>query len=240
MKSTMDSIFKVGFGVELDTLSGSNEQGRIFARAFDDSSAQILHRYFDVFWKAKRFLNIGSEARMKKNIKVIDEFVYRLIDERIEQRTKQQNDSVSHTGDHAILIPAAHSARTLIVVSFWQMAKEDILSRFLIERERDPDRMSYKYLRDIVLNFLIAGRDTTAGTLAWLFYMLCKHPVAQEKVAREVREASNTEVEATMDEFVTSLTEEALNRMRYLHASITETLRLYPAVPLVIICIFAD
>lgn len=95
MKSTLDSIFKVGFGEELDTLSGSNEEGRIFAKAFDDSSAQLLRRLIDVFWKMKKFLNIGLEAKMKKDIKFIDEFVYKLIDTKIEHMSKQQNDSVS-------------------------------------------------------------------------------------------------------------------------------------------------
>lgn len=96
MKSTLDSIFKVGFGVELDTLSGSNEEGRKFAKAFDDSSCQLLRRFLDVSWKVKRFLNIGSEAEMKRNIKLIDDFVYKLIDKKSEQMSKQRGDFVSH------------------------------------------------------------------------------------------------------------------------------------------------
>jgi len=95
MKSTLDSIFKVGFGVELDTLSGSNREGRVFAKAFDDSSSQLLRRFFDVFWKIKRALNIGLEAKMKKDIKLIDEFVYKLIDMKIKQLSKQEDDFVS-------------------------------------------------------------------------------------------------------------------------------------------------
>lgn len=31
MRSTMDSIFKVGFDAELDTLSGSSKEGKAFA-----------------------------------------------------------------------------------------------------------------------------------------------------------------------------------------------------------------
>ena len=35
---------------------------------------------------------------------------------------------------------------------------------------------SDKYLRDLVVNFMIAGRDTTASGLSWTIYELCQHP----------------------------------------------------------------
>ena len=62
MKSTLDSIFKVGFGVDqLNALSGTDESGNQFTKAFDDSNVIVYWRYVDVFWKVKRFLNrIGS------------------------------------------------------------------------------------------------------------------------------------------------------------------------------------
>ena len=60
-------------------------------------------------------------------------------------------------------------------VSLLQAKKEDILSRFLLERERDPGCFDNKYLRDIILNFVIAGRNTTAGTLAWFLYVLWRN-----------------------------------------------------------------
>jgi len=95
-------------------------------------------------------------------------------------------------------------------------------------KEYDPT-----YLRDIILNFVIAGKDTTAATLSWFMYMLCKYPEVQEKAAEEVKEATNTKRISSYNEFVYSVTDEALERMNYLHAAITETLRLYPAVPVV-------
>lgn len=109
------------------------------------------------------------------------------------------------------------------------MKKEDILSRFLQLGEADP-----KYLRDIILNFIIAGKDTTATTLSWFIYMLCKHPAIQEKVAREVKEAINPKNITNFAGFANSITEEALEKLQYLHAGLTETLRIYPAVPVVI------
>lgn len=111
----------------------------------------------------------------------------------------------------------------------WQIKKEDILSRFLQLTETDP-----KYLRDIILNFIIAGKDTTATALSWFIYVLCKHPAVQEKVAQEVKDAMSVTDITNFNELADSMNEEALERMHYLHAAINETLRLYPAVPVVI------
>ncbi|GAB2293394.1 hypothetical protein Dimus_027593 [Dionaea muscipula] len=104
------------------------------------------------------------------------------------------------------------------------MRKEDILSRFL-QTNTDP-----KYLRDIILNFVIAGKDTTAGTLSWFIYMLCKNPEIQEKVIQDIRRVTKVLKVTSYEEFAASLNEESLQNMQYLHAALTETLRLYPAV----------
>ncbi|RCV35056.1 hypothetical protein SETIT_7G208300v2 [Setaria italica] len=207
MRSTLDSIFKVGFGVNLGSLSGCSKEGAEFARAFDDASEQVMYRFFDLLWKAKRLLNVSSEAAMKRSVRTINDFVYAVIDRKIEQMSSDQQEFAK---------------------------KEDILSRFLLEREQDPGCFDNKYLRDIILNFVIAGRDTTAGTLAWFLYVLCRNQHIQEKVAREVRTAAATgDRDVGAQEFVASLTEDAISKMQYLHAALTETLRLYPAVPIV-------
>ena len=116
-----------------------------------------------------------------------------------------------------------------------QRAREDILSRFIIESNKDPQTMNDRYLRDIVLNFLIAGKDTTANTLTWFFYMLCKNPIVQDKVALEIKESVEWDKEDNnnTEHFTEKLNERAIDKMHYLHAAISETLRLYPAVPVV-------
>lgn len=108
------------------------------------------------------------------------------------------------------------------------MRKENIVSRFLQAENSDAT-----FLRDIILSFVIAGKDTTAITLAWFIYMLCKHPEVQERVAREIKDVTNVEDSTTSAEFAGSLTEEALEKMQFLTAAINETLRLYPPVPVV-------
>lgn len=106
------------------------------------------------------------------------------------------------------------------------MKRGDILSRFL-----ESDQNDAKYLKDIILSFIIAGKDTTAGTLSWFLYMLCKNPTIQEKIAKEVREAAQINDDLSINEVVSKINEESLDKMQYLQAALTETLRLYPAVP---------
>jgi len=213
MRSTLDSIFKVGFGVSLGVLSGSSEEGAAFARAFDDASEQVLHRFLDPFWKAERFLNLSSEAAMKRSLRTINDFVYAVIDRKIEQMGRDQQEFAK---------------------------KEDILSRFLLERERDPGCFDNKYLRDIILNFVIAGRDSTAGTLVWFLYVLCSNEAVQDRIAEEVRAAATGDRDVGAQELAASLTEDAIGKMQYLHAALTETLRLYPTVPVDVKCCFSD
>jgi Cytochrome P450 len=104
MKSTMDSIFKVGFGVDLGTLSDV-EESKTFSKAFDEASAQTLYRVFDIFWQIKRFLNIGAEARMKKNVKLLNDFINNVIEKKIKQMySTQKEEFVSFLLDFVIII----------------------------------------------------------------------------------------------------------------------------------------
>ena len=93
MRATMDSICQIAFGVALDTLGGGNEESAKFSKAFDDSSELVLWRYVDPSWTIKRLLNVGCEAALKKNIDVIDDFVYKIIEEKIEWMSRDKASS---------------------------------------------------------------------------------------------------------------------------------------------------
>ncbi|KAF8664871.1 hypothetical protein HU200_054184 [Digitaria exilis] len=208
----MDSIFAVTFGSDLDTLNVDDE-ARTFAAAVDDASEFTLLRYVNPFWKAMNSLNVGPEAELRDRIKVVDEFVYSRICARSEELTINNN-----------------SAQPGLVT----MTRQDMLSIFMETTTTKTTTVDYKYLRDIVLSIVIAGKDTTSEALAWFFYMACKHPNVQERVWQEAGEATGVgEEDVSVDEFARSLTDEALVRMHYLHAALAETLRLYPPLPLV-------
>ncbi|XVE73979.1 hypothetical protein DITRI_Ditri11bG0162000 [Diplodiscus trichospermus] len=211
MRSSLNSILKVGFGIDQANcfeLGSIFEEGAhdAFMKAFDDSNELICWRIMDPFWKIKRVLNVGSEAALKKNIRVIDSFVYNVIS----------------------------TKRNMLAMQRDCVEKEDVLSRFLSEYKKNPEMMSDKYLRDIILNFIAAGKDTTANALSWFFYMLCKNPLIQEKVAKEVRDVmgSKGNLDTNVDNFISAISHTALEQMHYLHAALTETLRLYPVLPM--------
>lgn len=97
MRMTLDSICKVGFGVEIGTLA-PNLPDNSFAHAFDTANIIVTLRFIDPLWKIRKILNIGSEAQLDRSIKVINDFTYSVIRRRkaeIEDAKKSgQQDKV--------------------------------------------------------------------------------------------------------------------------------------------------
>ena len=79
-----------------------------------------------------------------------------------------------------------------------------------------------KVIRDQVVAVLLAGRDTTASTLSFLFLELSRNPSIFKKLRDEIlRKVGKTE----------RPTYEDLKAMPYLRSVTNEVLRLYPSVP---------
>ncbi|KAL2020133.1 hypothetical protein VTK56DRAFT_8738 [Thermocarpiscus australiensis] len=79
-----------------------------------------------------------------------------------------------------------------------------------------------KAIRDQLMAVLIAGRDTTAATLSWAVYELAHCPRAYARLRDEVLATVGPRRAPSYDD---------LKRMPYLTHVLSETLRLYPAVP---------
>jgi len=165
-----------------------------YANAFDDAQHIIETRFERPFWKVQRLLGIGPEKRMKEAVQTMDDFAYGLIKER------------RAAGD-------------------WE-GRIDLLSKFLhlAAEQNDPDHFDDKYLRDVVSNFMLAGRDTTMCTIAWCLHMIMDRPDVETALLDEMEKvvANHVDGDCTFDE---------ANRLEYMHAFISETLRLYPVVP---------
>ncbi|XP_006651021.1 noroxomaritidine synthase-like [Oryza brachyantha] len=100
----------------------------------------------------------------------------------------------------------------------------DLLSSYINDDEESADA----FLRDTTMNLISAGRDASAMALSWFFYLLTKNPHVVSKILEELRAIDSI---ATADGMVTFDSDE-LRPLVYLHAALSETLRLYPPVPL--------
>ncbi|KAG0174543.1 hypothetical protein DFQ28_005878 [Apophysomyces sp. BC1034] len=103
---------------------------------------------------------------------------------------------------------------------------QDLLSRFMQAKNAEGNPLSDQELRDTVLNFIIAGRDTTAQALSWAFYALITHPHVEKALLEEIEKHDVDSVEHDSPALY-----ETIKQMTYAHAVFYEVLRLYPSVP---------
>ncbi|XP_010045498.2 LOW QUALITY PROTEIN: cytochrome P450 94B3 [Eucalyptus grandis] len=93
----------------------------------------------------------------------------------------------------------------------------DLLSRFLAAGH------SEEMVRDMVISFVMAGRDTTSAAMTWLFWLLAQNSNAEEEIVSEVDSILDRSYNKCLDF-------EALKEMKFLKACLCESMRLYPSV----------
>ncbi|TKV97376.1 hypothetical protein SEVIR_9G489800v4 [Setaria viridis] len=107
--------------------------------------------------------------------------------------------------------------------------KHDLLSRFVASQDESFSE-SEGALRDVVTGFLLAGRESTSSALTWFFWLLSSRPDVQRRIRDEVAEVRARRAQGDA-ESVVGFDLEELREMHYVHAAITESMRLYPPVP---------
>ncbi|OAE33012.1 hypothetical protein AXG93_1913s1130 [Marchantia polymorpha subsp. ruderalis] len=230
-RMTLDTIVEVATGVQLGALSYELPDVP-FQSAFDEANVNVHVRFVDPLWRVRRFLNIGIEARFKDAVQYMDTFLYDVI--RTRRRDIAQAKSRSKSSQST-----KHEIEG-------ENTRPDLVSRYMFLDESTTD----KSIRDDVLSFVMAGRDSTSSVLAWFIHCLLSKPEVAEKIfdelcAFEARHqptptlnsvhASEGEFNEHIQQFVDLLTFEEVtsttSNFQYLHAAITETIRLYPVVP---------
>lgn len=96
----------------------------------------------------------------------------------------------------------------------------DLLSMLLlaVDEEGDGGSMTDEQVRDEAMTLLLAGHDTTAAGLSWLWYMLASHPEVEVRVLEEMNGVLDGRPPAAAD----------VARLSYTESVIKETMRLYP------------
>ena len=96
---------------------------------------------------------------------------------------------------------------------------DDLLGLLLAARDPETgERMSRRQIRDELMTFLLAGHETTANGLAWMWYLLSAHP--------EARERMQSEVDAVLGDRTPDADDAA--RLPWTAACFQEAMRLYP------------
>ncbi|KAL5714090.1 hypothetical protein ACHQM5_016098 [Ranunculus cassubicifolius] len=102
--------------------------------------------------------------------------------------------------------------------------KTCILDALLALQETDPEQYSDDFIKGNILTMFTGGTQTTTLTMEWAVSLLLNHPTTLQKVCSEIDQC----VEGRL------LDESDLSKLPYLHCVINETLRLYPAAPLLV------
>ncbi|KAI9255264.1 cytochrome P450 [Phascolomyces articulosus] len=196
-KFTLDSFVYLGFGKQLNSLMSKEKVP--FAESFDICQHACFERFVDPFTNLRESL----KPIFKPGTKTIKDHL-KVVNEFAYGLVNDRREQLKSGGEY-----------------------KDLLSRFMNAKNENDEPLSNEELRDTVLNFIIAGRDTTAQALSWCFYNLMLHPRIEAKLVEEINQfipedASSLDAPAFY---------EVIKQMKYAHAVFYEVLRLYPSVP---------
>lgn len=202
LRLTFDNICGLTFGKDPQTCAPGFPDN-VFASAFDRATEASLQRFIlpEVLWKLKKWLGLGMEVTLSRSLVHIEEYLSDVIASRKLELLNQQKDGNPH---------------------------DDLLSRFMKKKENYSDT----FLQHVALNFILAGRDTSSVALSWFFWLVTLNPLIEEKILHEI---CTVLIETRGDDVVSWLEEplefEEIDRLMYLKAALSESLRLYPSVP---------
>ncbi|KAK4856553.1 hypothetical protein QYF36_018631 [Acer negundo] len=174
-------------------------QNSSFVKAFDDAVEICSSRFMSpipAVWKVKRVMNIGSEKRFKEAVKVINEYAMEII-------ISNENKEIG--------------------------SNQDLLSRFMSaskSMEFQDQEQRRKFLRDIIISFILAGKDSTSTALTWFFWLIAGNPRCASLIRAELSSLPELELRPRTFSY------DELKKLHYLHAALSESLRLFPPVPI--------
>ena len=231
---TMDCFGEIAFSTDLGNLTGKSAR---FGKAFDDAHNQVLRfprnhlmglmlqELLPEFLRRPYHTHIlerfsAAHAELMGNVHILREETDALINKRREMLRDRTFAPSESTTEHADLLGL-----------FMRMGASAEGADGATEVER-AKAFSDQALRDMIINFMVAGRDTAASTLSWLFYEL---GLPENKA---VLQAVHEEVDRVLEG--SDPTYDDVTHLPYLRGALWETLRLHPPVPLIMVVAKAD
>ncbi|XP_023742547.1 alkane hydroxylase MAH1 [Lactuca sativa] len=173
-------------------------------KAFTDAEEALLWRHVlpEKVWKLQQRLGMGKEKKLTEARKVFDEF--------LDKCLSRKEEGFGNDGR----VEKEETTTGLL---------KSLMTSFQGQTGTSGD--SRRYLKDTILNLMIAGKDTTSAGLSWFLYLVAQNPRIESKIRREIEKEVG-------DANWKSLGVKELSGMVYLHGGLCEALRLYPPVAL--------
>ncbi|MED6192604.1 hypothetical protein PIB30_011674 [Stylosanthes scabra] len=186
-----DNICKIAFGFDAEYLTQSPNKRSNFAEAFEEAS-------------------IISSKRFREPLHLIWK-IKRMLNIGSEKRLRI---AVCEVREFAMKL-IREKKKMMMMEKTRETKSSDMLSRFLSSGHSEVE-----FVTDIVISFILAGKDTTSAALTWFFWLLAKNPRVEKEILREIMEKSES---PDYDE---------VKEMVYTQAALCESMRLYPPVPM--------
>ncbi|KAE8783945.1 putative cytochrome P450 [Hordeum vulgare] len=103
--------------------------------------------------------------------------------------------------------------------------KKSMIAVLLTLQKTEPELYTDQMIIALCANMFVAGTETTSTTIEWAMSLLLNHPAALKKAQAEIDASIGTSRMVAADD---------VPRLSYLQCIINETLRMYPAAPLLL------
>ena len=166
-----------------------------FSKAFDYASDHVALRFQNPLYQ---ITELFTGAKFRESVMEVKKFGRRIVANAKKRRASAAFESLIDNQD----------------VVFGSLIDS------LVEAFRNPN-----VIADSAMNFLSAGRDTTAQSFTWTFYALMRHPQVVTRLREEIRRCVDSVGEIDVAKLQPA-------NIPYIMAVYYEALRLYPPVPI--------
>jgi cytochrome P450 len=171
-----------------------------FSKAFDFASGAIGERFQNPFWKLKELFFGG---RLRRAVSEVKNFGQMIVFNAVQQRQKRTKSAESQSTKNS------------------DTSRHNLIDSLLDHLD------DHQIVADAAMNYLSAGRDTTAQSLTWTLYLLLRNSESVATILAELTERFSTPTPTNALSFSTVQP----GSLPYITAIFNEALRLYPPVP---------
>mmetsp|Transcript_8676 Transcript_8676/g.9895 ORF Transcript_8676/g.9895 Transcript_8676/m.9895 type:complete len:538 (+) Transcript_8676:201-1814(+) len=195
-----DAFSEIAFGHTPQSFDNAIEgRKESFQTSFDMAQQFASDRSFELppIRDLKIYFKLGQEKELARHLTNVNKRIYDIIDSRQDEIAEKELNPES---------------------------KKDILGLYIYHAKKQgrTDLLSKAYLRDVVMNFMIAGRDTTSNVLTNVISLVSENPDFEEKLVKEIA----AKMAGGMENFI----QNEIKDFPLADATFFEALRMYPSV----------